>query len=330
MTDRTALAPRVRVDVLLDHSDWRSALHDATFWGLRSTPKHVPAIWLYDETGSRIFEEITRLPEYYPTRREREILERRAPEIARLTHADTLVELGSGTSEKTRLLLDALGADGSLRRFAPLDVSEEVLVDSAYAVADEYPAVEVHAVVADFERHLEAIPEGRGRIVAFLGSTIGNLVPETRSRFLSSVASVLHEGDALLLGLDLVKEPARIEAAYNDAAGLSEAFQRNALQHLDRELGSAFARAPFEYRATWNPAHEWVDIGFRSERAHVVRVPQLGIDVAFAEGEPLRVEVSTKFRREGVEAELAEAGLALAEWWTDDAGDFAVGLVARP
>lgn len=329
MTNRTALAPRVRVDVRLDEADRRSALHDTTFWGLRSTPKQVPPLWLYDEAGSRIFERITRLPEYYPSRREREILDRRAAEIASLTGADTLVELGSGTSEKTRLLLDALRAGGTLRRFVPLDVSEEVLVESAYAIAAEYPLVEVHAVVGDFERHLGAIPGGDSRLVAFLGSTIGNLLPEARATFLASVADALGAGDVLLLGLDLIKDPARIEAAYNDTDGISEAFQRNALAHLDRELGSTFAAARFEYRARWSAGDEWVDIGFRSLGSQVVPVPALGLEVAFAAGEPLRVEVSTKFRRGRVELELDTAGLALERWWTDARGDFAVALV-RP
>lgn len=326
MIDRTALAPRVRVDVLLDEEDRRAALHDATFWGLRATPKQVPSIWLYDEAGSAIFEEITRLPEYYLTRRERELLIAHAREIASLTGAQTLVELGSGTSEKTRLLLDALAEEGSLACFVPLDVSEQVLVASAYTIAAEYPALRVHAVVGDFERHLAAVPDGEGKLIAFLGSTVGNLAPEARARFLGSVAEALGAGDALLLGLDLVKDPARIEAAYNDATGVSERFQRNALAHLDRELGSDFTRARFAYMAAWDPAEEWVELGFRSAAAQVVHVPELGVDISFARGEPLRIEVSAKFRRERVERELAGAGLALERWWTDAAGDFALAL----
>jgi len=327
--DRTALAPRVRVEVLVDADDRRAALHDATFWGLRDTPKQVPAIWLYDERGSRLFDEITRLPEYYLTRREREILVARAPEIASVTQADTLVELGSGTSEKTRLLLDALAAEGTLGRFAPLDVSEEVLVQSAYAIAEEYPSIAVHGVVGDFERHLPSIPDGGRRLVAFLGSTIGNLPPDARGRFLRSVATSIGPDDALLLGLDLVKDPARIEAAYNDAAGVSERFQRNALAHLDRELGSGFTRARFDYLARWDALNEWVELGFRSAGAQVVQVPELGVEVSFADVERLRVEVSTKFRRERFEEELRAAGLALERWWTDAGGDFALCLAVR-
>jgi L-histidine N-alpha-methyltransferase len=324
------VSERVLVDVLLGADDRRRALHDATERGLRSLPKRVPSIWLYDERGSQLFDEITRLPEYYPTRREREILGERSGVIARATRAETLVELGSGTSEKTRLLLGALEDEGTLRRFVPLDVSEEVLVASATAVAAEHPGLEVHAVVGDFERHLGSVPTRGSTLVAFLGSTIGNLLPDARERFLRSVGESLSDGDALLVGLDLVKDPARIEAAYNDSAGLSERFQRNALAHLDRELGSDFARAELVYRAAWDPVHEWVDIGFRSAMEQVVRVPALELEVALADDEPLRVEVSTKFRRERVEAEVAAAGLVLERWWTDAAGDFAVALAARP
>ena len=329
MTDRTALAPRVRIDVLLDETDRRSALYDATLRGLRSTPKQVPPIWLYDHAGSLLFDEITRLPEYYPTRCERRILEARAGEIAAATRTQTLVELGSGTSEKTRLLLDALSAEGSLRRFVPLDASEEVLVASAYDVAAEYPTVDVHAVVGDFERHLTAVPDDDRRVIAFLGSTIGNLPPDARTRFLRTAAATLSGDDALLLGLDLVKDPTRIEAAYNDSAGMSERFQRNALAHLDRELGSDFTSARFDYSARWDPLEEWVDIGFVSAADQVVHVPALGIDASFSQGEPLRLEVSSKFRRERIEQELTAARLSLRHWWTDEGGDFALALAGR-
>jgi L-histidine N-alpha-methyltransferase len=321
-------SPRVRVEVLLDEAERRSALRAATAEGLQDTPKRVPVIWLYDETGSRLFDKITRLPEYYPTRREREILEDRAVTIAERTRAETLVELGSGTSEKTRLLLDALAGAGSLRRFVSLDVSEEVLVASAHEIAREYPDLDVNAVVGDFQRDLSAIPGRERRLVAFLGSTIGNLPFDARARFLRAASASLGPRVALLLGLDLVKDPARIESAYNDAAGLSERFQRNALAHLDRELGSGFRQARFEYAATWDAEHEWVDISFRSVGAQVVPVPELSLDVEFADGERLLMEVSSKFRRERVEAELDAASLELASWWTDEAGDFALALAS--
>jgi L-histidine N-alpha-methyltransferase len=320
------MSARVRVDVLLDPQERRRALLEATAAGLRSTPKRVPTVWLYDERGSQLFDEITRLPEYYPTRCEREILDGRAVEVARLTRAETLVELGSGTSEKTRLLLAALELEGSLRRFVPVDVSEEVLVESAREIAEEHPVLEVHAVVGDFERDLAKVPKRGRTLVAMLGSTIGNFVPEDRMRFLGVVGRCLDAGDALLLGLDLVKDPPRIVAAYNDSAGLSERFQRNALEHLDRELESGFTRAKLAYRAVWDPANEWVDIGFRSETDQIVPVPALDLDVELAEGEPLRMEVSTKFRRDRIERELGEADMELHRWWTDPGDGFAVAL----
>ncbi len=316
----------VEVEVLQDEAERRAALHEATRRGLRATPKQIPTVWLYDERGSRLFDEITRLPEYYLSRTERQILEERAPEIALETRADSLVELGSGTSEKTRLLLDALTAEGTLSRFVPLDVSEEVLIASAHAIAEEYPELEVHAVVGDFERHLAALPTGGRRLLAFLGSTVGGLPVDARGRFLRAVATSMGAEDTLLLGVDLVKDPARIEAAYADSLGLSEKFQRNGLANLDRELGSDFSHGRFEHYAVWDAEHDWIDIGFRSLGAQVVQVPALDIDLAFDDGELLRTSVSTKFRRDRFEADLAAAGLRSTRWWTDANGDFALVL----
>ena len=328
MNHGAATNPRVRVEKLLDPADRGRAFRDAALAGLRAVPKRVPSIWLYDERGSLLFDEITRLPEYYLTRTERRILRDHAHEIAAETGATTLVELGSGTSEKTRLLLDALSAAGTLRSFAPLDVSEDVLVASANDIAREYPDIAVDAIVGDYERHLDALASDGRRLFAFLGSTLGNFEEDERRRFLHALAGSLKPTDALLLGLDLVKDPARIESAYNDAAGLSERFQRNGLAHVDRELCSDFSRTRLEYRAFWDAKREWVDIGFDSASVQVVQVPALGIDVELADGERLRTQVSAKFRRERFETELADAGVTLARWWTDENGDFALCLTA--
>lgn len=325
----TALAPRIRVDVYLDAADRRSALHDETFWSLRERPKQLSPVWLYDARGSRLFDQITRLPEYYLTRREREILEARAEEIAALTGARTLVELGSGTSEKTRILLDALESAGTLERFAPVDVSEEMLLESAHAVAHEYESVGIHAIVADFERHLAALPSGDRRLVSFLGSTIGNLVPERRDRFLRAVGEVLGPHDALLLGVDLVKAKHRLEAAYGDPGGVTERFVRNGLTVVNRELRADFDQARFAFAPRWSSEHEWMDIGFDALESHTVSVRELEIELGFAAGERLRMEVSAKFRRNGIERELAAAGLRLDRWWTDAADDFALLLAGR-
>ena len=328
MPSWAATEPRIRVDVFLDESDRRSSLWDATFWSLRETPRELPAVWLYDELGSQLFDEITRLPEYYLTAAEREILATRAPEIAERTGAVMLVELGSGTSDKTRLLLDALVAGGTLERFVPVDVSEEVLFASARAVAAEYP-VGVHALVADFERHLRHLPPADGRLVAFLGSTIGNLNAKRRARLFAAVAAGLGEDDAFLLGVDLVKDPSRLEAAYNDSRGLTERFVRNGLTAVNRALGGDFDQARLAFSARWDEANARMDIGFVAREAHSVALPELESVVALAAGEPLRFEISTKFRRDSIELELAAAGMAIDAWWTDAAGDFAVLLAGR-
>lgn len=318
----------IRVDVHLSGADLATALAADVRAGLTATPKELPPKWFYDDRGSELFDEITRLPEYYPTRAERAILVERAGEIARATGADTLVELGSGTSEKTRLLLTALAASGSLRRFVPFDVSEATLRDAAGAIAREY-GIEVHAVVGDFERHLGHIPREGTRLVAFLGGTIGNLEPAGRARFLAEVAGGLHAGDTFLLGTDLVKDVARLEAAYDDAAGVTAEFNRNVLRVVNRELDADFEPERFTHVARWCPDEEWIEMRLRSDRAQRVTVGALGLTVDFADGEEMRTEISAKLRRQGVERELTAAGLTLEHWWTDPAGDFALSLSRR-
>jgi L-histidine N-alpha-methyltransferase len=319
----------VRVDVHLEPGDLRSALERDARAGLTATPRDVPPKWFYDDRGSELFDAITRLPEYYPTRTERSILVERAATIASLAGADTLVELGSGTSEKTRLLLDALRDAGTLERFVPFDVSEQTLRDAATAVAGEYTGVEVHAVVGDFEHHLSEIPGDGRRLVAFLGSTIGNLTPPRRAEFLAEIAAGLGPSDAFLLGTDLVKDRARLIAAYDDAAGVTAEFNRNLLSVLNRELDAGFVPERFEHVAVWDEDAEWIEMRLRARDAHRVRVPALGLEVEFRAGEEMRTEISAKFRRSGVETELAAAGLRLASWWTDPAGDFALSLSVR-
>lgn len=322
-------APTLQIDVHLGPQDMARALHTDARRGLSSTPKELPPKWFYDDHGSRLFDEITRLPEYYLTRCEREILDDRAGEIARRTRADTLVELGSGTSEKTRLLLAALCEEGCLRRFVPFDVSETVLREAARDIDAEFPHVLVHAVVADFERHLSHLPDAGRRLVAFLGSTIGNFPPTQRARFLGDLAGTTHPGDFLLVGFDLVKDVSRLEAAYDDARGITADFNRNVLRVLNRELGATFEPDRFEHVARFDTAHEWVEMLLRSDGDQVVRVAALGLDVAFGRGEEMRTEISAKFRRERVEAELGVAGFESEAWWTDAAGDFALSLWRR-
>jgi L-histidine N-alpha-methyltransferase len=327
MTVSNPTAPRV--DVYLRPADLRAALRTDAERGLRANPKDMPPKWFYDDRGSQLFDDITRLPEYYPTRCERAILEARAQEIARITRADTLVELGSGTSDKTRLLLDALRDAGTITRFVPFDVSEQTLRDAADAVHVDYPSVAVHAVVGDFEHHLGSIPGGGRRLVAFLGGTIGNLEPAARKGFLAAVAEGMEPGDTFLLGTDLVKDVDRLVAAYDDARGVTAEFNRNVLRVVNRELGADFDVDRFAHVARWNADEEWIEMWLRSERDQRVTIPSLDLTVDFAAGEEMRTEISAKFRRERVESELAGAGLTLAEWWTDANGDFALSLSRR-
>ncbi|GAA4359283.1 L-histidine N(alpha)-methyltransferase [Angustibacter luteus] len=307
-------------------TDRAQALADDVRAGLSATPKSLPPKWFYDERGSQLFDEITRLPEYYPTNAERAVLQERADEIVRLSGADTLVEIGSGTSEKTRLLLDAFAASGRLRRFVPFDVDPVVLRQAGAAVADEYPGTEVLAVAGDFERHLDRLPVTGRRLVAFLGSTIGNLEPAPRARFLATIGAGLRRGDAFLLGTDLVKDADRLVAAYDDDSGVTAAFNKNVLAVVNTELDADFDLDAFEHVARWDEHEEWIEMHLRSTRRQTVTVGALDLRVDFAAGELMRTEVSAKFRESGVRRELAAAGLAPLVWWTDPRGDFGVSL----
>ena len=325
-------------------ADYRAAsLRADALAGLTATPKSLPPKWFYDAQGSALFEKITELAEYYPTRAERAILRAVAPEIAALTAAATLVELGSGSSEKTRLLLSALRDAGTLRGYVPVDVSESALAAAGDALAAEYPGLAVHAVVADFEKYLGVPSEGPDvatseaaagdggegggpRLVAFLGSTIGNMVPAERAVFLRRVRARLRPGDAFLLGTDLVKDPAVLVAAYDDSAGVTAAFNKNVLSVLNAELGADFDLDAFDHVAVWDAGREWIEMRLRAASAQRVRVRDLGLTVEFEAGEEMRTEVSAKFRESGVRAELAAAGLAMRSWWTDEGGQFGLSL----
>jgi L-histidine Nalpha-methyltransferase len=297
--------------------------------GLGSSPKSLPPKWFYDSVGSDLFDQITRLPEYYPTRAEAEILRARAAEVASVTGADTLVELGSGTSEKTRILLKALHDAGALRRFVPFDVDASMLSAASTAIQREYPDIEIAAVCGDFEEHLAEIPGGGRRLFAFLGSTIGNFTPGPRTEFLAALAAVLRPGDSLLLGTDLVKDTQRLVAAYDDSAGVTAQFNRNVLAVINRELDADFAVDAFRHIARWNSQDERMEMWLRAEDKQQVHIAALHLTVEFAAGEELLTEVSCKFRADAVAAELSRAGLRPTRWWTDDAGDFGLSLAVK-
>jgi len=327
----TVLAPgKVTVDVRLVPDDLRQALLSDARPGLAATPKTMPPVWFYDDYGCELYEAITRTPEYYPFRTERDLLRRSAGEIAEAAGATVLVELGSGNSEKTRVLLDAMAAaTAGLEGYVPFDVAEGTMRAAAEAVAEDM-GIGVHAVVGDFHEHLEDIPDVDGsRLIAFLGSTIGNFPPRQRARFLGEVAGLLRPSDRFLLATDLVKPVDRLIAAYDDAEGVTAAFDRNLLTVLNRELGADFAVEKFEHLAAWDADNRWIEMRLRATEAMTVTLPALELTVDFARGEQMRTEISAKFTFEQVRDELGRAGMRVMGVWTDPAGDYLVTL-ARP
>lgn len=316
------------LDVHLSPDDADTALRADARAGLTAHPKWLAPKWFYDARGSELFEEITTLAEYYPTRTERALLRQHADRLAEASGADTLVELGSGSSEKTRLLLDALARAGTLRRYVPQDVSISALEAAATEVAGEYPDVEVHGVVGDFTRHLDQLPGGDHRLLAFLGGTLGNLLPAERAVFLADARATLVPGEHLLLGVGLVTDPQVMVPAYDDPVGVTAEFNRNVLHVLNRELGADFAPDAFTHVALWNADDEWIEMRLRASKDMHVRVAALNLEVDLAEGEDILTEVSAKFRVDGITTELATAGFDVATVSTDTDERFAL-LLAR-
>jgi L-histidine N-alpha-methyltransferase len=327
----TALIPgTVTVDVRLVSDDLAAALRRDARAGLSDIPKSMPPVWFYDDRGSELYEAITRTPEYYPFRTEQALLRRSAGEIAEAAGATVLVELGSGNSEKTRLLLDAMAATpAGLDGYVPFDVAEGWLRSAAHALAVDL-GIGVHAVVGDFHEHLDGIPDvGGARLVAFLGSTIGNFAPDQRARFLAEVAGLLGPSDRFLLATDLVKPVDRLVAAYDDAAGVTAAFNANLLGVLNRELGADFDVDRFEHLAVWDADEQWIEMRLRATQAMTVKLPEIDLVVDFAEGEEMRTEISAKFTADQVRDELAGAGMAVIGRWSDPVGDYLLSLARR-
>jgi L-histidine Nalpha-methyltransferase len=326
-------AEPVVVRSYLGPGDERS-LADDVLDGLTKPFKEIPPKHFYDARGGELFDRITELAEYYPTRAERAILERRGGEAVTELGAVELVELGSGTAAKTRLLLRALHDAGTLRRYVPLDVTEGLVRSTAEDLVDELPGLRVHGIVGDFERHLGHVPPPLAgpRVVAFLGGTIGNFTPGSRRRFLRRVARLLRPGssDRLLLGTDLVKDVATLEAAYDDAAGVTAEFNRNVLRVVNRELGADFDVDAFDHVAFYDREREWIEMRLRAQRRMDVRVGALDLDVAFAAREEMRTEISAKFTLERLRGDLAAAGLRPVEVMADPDGLFALSLSERP
>jgi len=320
--------PRIRIDDRLNGSAGGDIAAEVRE-GLTKAPlKELPPKLFYDARGSELFDRITQLPEYYPTRCERSILNRRAPEIVEIAGAEELIELGSGSASKTRALLFAMAGAGALRRYVPVDVSAAPVERCADELSELYPGIEVHGLIGDFNRDLVHLPDGERRLFAFLGGTIGNLYPDERIEFLGALRELMGADDRLLLGTDLVKDAAVLEAAYDDGEGVTAEFNRNALRVVNRELGADFPVERFEHRAFFDERRSWIEMRLHSLDDVVVDVPGADIEVAFEAGEEIRTEISAKFTPAGVDRELSEAGLRLEEFWTDDGGLFALSLSA--
>jgi L-histidine N-alpha-methyltransferase len=317
------------IDVHLSPDDVQRQMRQDALVGLLADEKSIPPVWFYDERGSRLFEDITQLPEYYPTRAERALLETHAASIAEQSKADTLVELGAGSCSKTRVLLTALQQAGTLTRYVPFDVSDEFLRGAASALSEEYEALDVHLVIGDFHHHLPEIPTEGRRMVAFLGGTIGNLNPAQRARFFFDLNCTMSSDDSLLLGADLVKDRARLVAAYDDAAGVTADFNRNVLRVLNEQLGADFDPDRFRHVAVWNEDEQWIEMRLRAEEATVVSLAGAGITVTFDEDEDLLTEISAKFTPARIERELGEAGFVVDGLWGAEEGEFLL-VLAHP
>ncbi len=303
-------------------------MHDDIARAFSCRPIVLPPKWLYDDRGSQIFDTITRLPDYYPTEAERFLLTAHAADIATITQATTVVELGSGTSDKTRTLLDAFEAAGHLEEFVPFDVSEATLHAAADMLAIRYPNISIDAVAGDFTRHLSHLPAIGRRVVVFLGGTLGNFYESERRQFLGQLADTLRPGEFFLLGVDLLKDVDRIVAAYNDDTGVSESFNKNVLAVINRELSADFDLDAFTYVPFWDPTHQRVDMRLRAVEAQRVRIDDLDLDVELAADEEIRVEISSKFRPEAITSEVSAAGFEVVQLWTGN-GDFGLLLARR-
>ena len=324
-----ATAEQIEIEVHLAEGGALAGMAEDVREGLSCPFKELPPKYFYDERGSELFERITELPEYYPTRAERGILAREASEIVAAASPTTLIELGSGAAAKTRTVLDAMRDAGSLETYVPVDISEEITRRVAAELVAEYDGLRVHGIICDYETHLERVPREEGGLIAFLGGTIGNFKPGSRRSFLARIATLMYPGDRFLLGTDLVKDQETLEAAYNDSAGVTAEFNKNVLSVLNRELEADFDLEQFEHVAFWDAENEWIDIRLRSLAEQFIDLRTLDMRTHFARNEEMRTEISTKFTRERLESSYSDAGLELVEWWTDPAGLYALSL-AKP
>jgi len=318
------------IEVHLAPGDLRAAMEADVRSGLTSSPKQLPPVYFYDDRGSRLFDQITRLPEYYPTRAERAILEAHAKDMIESAGADVLVELGAGTCDKSRVLLDAMQSCGRLGTYLPLDVSDTTLWEAAASLSEDYPGLTVRAVVGDFHHHLDQLDADGRRLIAFLGGTIGNFDPTQRAGFLAGLVDIMRPGDRFLLGTDLIKDRQRLVAAYDDAAGITAEFNRNVLHVLNRELGADFVADRFAHVARWNEEDHRIEMWLRSLDDCRVHVTDLGLDVDFVAGEEMLTEISTKFSPDSLRTELEAAGLVVDAWWASPGDEFLMTMAVHP
>lgn len=326
-----AFAP-VRPDVRLDiyrGEEWITAFAGDVLRGLTSDPPWLHPKYFYDAAGSELFDRICELPEYYPTRAEDAILAERGVEIVERSGARTLVELGSGSSIKTEHLLAPLLDASAETLYVPIDFSESAVREAAVRLVTEHSGLRVHGVIGDFEKHLGGLPKAEHRLIAFLGGTIGNFVPEQRSEFLARLAQLLEPDDSLLVGVDLVKDREQLEAAYNDSAGVTAEFNRNVLASINRNLGADFDLAAWQHVAFFDQRNSWIEMRLQAERPQAVQISAIDLSLEYAAGDQIRTEISCKFTRAGLTGELAAAGLALVDWYTDAGERFALALAQR-
>ena len=317
------------IDVHLNNQDPVSAREEIRA-GLLSTPRTLPTKYFYDDRGSALFEQICEAPEYYPTRTEHQLLTTIADEVVAKTGAEELVELGSGAATKTRVLLDAMARANQLRFYVPFDFSEGIVRRVAQELVEEYEGLRVHGVVGDFLAHLEHIPQRGRRLVVFLGGTVGNLGPEAAQTFLASVFHEMDPGEFFLLGVQLITDVSRLEAAYNDSAGLSAAFNKNMLSSLKIVIGAEFDPDAFDHMARFNHSEHRIEMHLRSVRKQMIPIPELGLTLRLEEGETILTEISTKYTRHHVEALLTQAGFSPVAWYTDPAHLHGLALAQKP
>jgi L-histidine N-alpha-methyltransferase len=320
----------LRIERVLNAGDYASRMAAEVRTGLQARPlPELPSKYFYDDRGSALFDEITRLPEYYQTRTEEAILEGAAEQIVDIAQPRELCELGSGVGRKVRLILDAMKRRGLLERCVLLDISERFLVESAHQLDAGYPGLAVHGIVGDFLEDLPALGPGGDRLALFLAGTMGNLHPDRVPSFLRALARQLAPGDSFLLGLDLVKDAERLHAAYNDPAGVTAEFNRNILRVVNSHLCADFEPEAFDHVAFYDPENARIEMRLRANRDMRVSIPGAKLQLEYRRGDEIRTELSCKYTRRSLEGMLAGTALRVEEWYTDPDDLFASALLRR-